>query len=154
MADIELNATELATLLDIGSPMLFLDNLVIEESFKHAKGSFLIGKKNIFLINHLRGSPVMPGLLLTEILAQSFMGLLYSAFGITDRGFLVSAKTSFKSSVALSDCPLIVYSDVEVFEDRRGRRQAICTLKGKDKLIVKAELTHVMPSHMLTPRKR
>jgi len=153
MANKVLNKSELSTLLDLGSPMLFLDNLVIEESSKKAKGSFLVTKNNIFLINHLRDSPVMPGLFLTEILAQTFMGLLYSSFGVVDRGFLVSAKTSFKSSVKLSDCPLFLSSNVEVFEDRRGRRQAIGLLKGRNKLIVNAELTHVMPSHMVTPRK-
>ena len=92
---------ELMTLLPHRGSMLLLDRASVEDGA--ARGERLIRGDEFFLDGHFPGNPIVPGVILCEILAQSACVLIGKTGGAVTTLFTGLDKVRFKNTVKPGD---------------------------------------------------
>ena len=85
MHDIEIDANEIKELIPHREPFLFLDQLIKIEKLKKATGIKTFEINEEFFKGHFPGQPVVPGVILIEMMAQTAAALI--AFSIREQTF-------------------------------------------------------------------
>ena len=74
--DKELNLNQIKKLIPHREPFLYLDSLVDIIKLKKASGIKIFTKDEDFFIGHFPGNPVVPGVILVEMMAQTAAALI------------------------------------------------------------------------------
>ena len=98
-----MNRDEIKKLLPHREPMLLLDS--VERVGDEARGRYLVRGDEYFLQGHFPGNPVVPGVILCEILAQSACVLLQDSLeaGLTPM-YTGIDKVRFRRPVRPGEC--------------------------------------------------
>ena len=133
-----MNREEIKNILPHRDDMLLLDELRIEEDI--AVGSYTIKGDEFFLRGHFPGNPVVPGVILCEMMGQSSAILLEKSSGYTPY-FTSMNNVKFKRKVLPGDTVVLKRR----VEKGRGNFYFVkCEGCVEDKLCVRAELSFAL----------
>mgnify|MGYP001247934692 CR=1 FL=1 len=85
MPDTKLNIDEIRKLIPHREPFLFLDELINIKKLSKATGIKTYSKNEDFFRGHFPGQPVVPGVILIEMMAQTAAALI--AYSIREETF-------------------------------------------------------------------
>ncbi len=85
MENNKINLTEIRSLIPHREPFLFIDELTNIKKLDKATGIKTFKKEELFFDGHFPGHPVVPGVILIEMLAQTAAALI--AYSIRDETF-------------------------------------------------------------------
>ncbi len=132
-----MNRTELKTILPHREPMLLLDDA--ECVGETAVGHYTVRGDEFFLKGHFPGKPIVPGVILCEILAQSACVLLKGAVGDGSLAVYTGLdKVRFRSSVKPGDT---VEARCRIKRSKHPFYFAEGTITAGDRLCVTAEFS-------------
>lgn len=130
---------EIVKILPHRYPFLLVDKIV---ELDIAKGAIL-GQKNVtinesFFQGHFPDTPLMPGVLILEALAQTGGVLVHLKAGVQKIAVLLSVNNAkFRNPVRPGDV-LMLRCEGQLFSNKGGRVQATATVQ--DKVAVEAEI--------------
>ncbi len=105
-----MNKEELKSLIPNREPMLLVDEVnVIGDNL--VKGSYLVKGDEFFLQGHFPGNPIVPGVILCEIMAQSSCLLMVKELEKSNPFYAGIDKVRFKKNVRPGD-KIEIYSRV------------------------------------------
>lgn len=94
---------EIMTFLPHRAPMLLVDEAVLDENDEVARGVYRVRGDEWFLQGHFPGNPVVPGVILCEIMAQSCCLLIKDELAGKTPYFTGMNKVRFKHMVRPGD---------------------------------------------------
>jgi len=130
---------EIITILPHRGNMLLIEEVVLDEG--KAKGRYFVRGDEWFLDGHFPGNPVVPGVILCEILAQSACLLLDEATRGATPYFAGITSAKFKASVRPGDA---IETECYILRARPPFYFTSGKLCVGDKLCLKAEFTFAM----------
>lgn len=135
-----MNKEEIKALLPHREPMLLLDEAELEGEL--ARGKRLIRGDEFFLQGHFPGNPVVPGVILCEILAQSACVLLGQEATAGKTPFFTGMdKVRFKNPVRPGD---LVETECRITRRKAAFYFAEGSIRVKDQLCLTAEFSFAL----------
>ena len=135
-----MNREELQKFLPHREPMLLVDEVMVEEDGS-ARSRYRIKEDEFFCRGHFPGNPIVPGVILLEIMAQSCALLVKDEIQGKTTLYTGIDKVRFKNMVRPGDL-------VEVTASLKGRRGQIfyceAVLKVGDMVCCKGELSFAL----------
>lgn len=120
---ITLNIEDIKNIIPHRDNMLLVDRIIIKDT-SNVVGEYKIKGTEYFLSGHFPSNPIVPGVILCEMMAQSCCGFAYSYNGNFSPYLVKIDKMKFKN--------IVVPGDNVIFE---------CILKSSKRNLVKAEGT-------------
>ena len=117
MPNAKINFNEIRELIPHREPFLFLDELVDITKLKKATGIKYFSKDEFFFKGHFPGQPVVPGVILIEMMAQTAAALI--AYSIKEETF---DKIVYLMSIESSKFRKPVFPNTKVFTDVNALR--------------------------------
>jgi len=137
-----MNKEEIKTILPHRGNMLLIDEVTLDAGKAH--GKYLVRGDEWFLDGHFPGNPVVPGVILCEILAQSSCVLLEGQIKEGATPFFTGITTAkFKSPVKPGD---LIETECEITRSKSPFYFASGELKVGGKLCLKADFSFAIVS--------
>ena len=144
-----MNQETIEKILDIYPPFLFVDKVIDKEIGSKIVTETKITKDSWFFESHLTKSPVMPGVLITEMMLQTSMLLIYKDDILKEdnRGFVHTFDVTLKRPITISECPIKLKTTSSLISSKRGISilESEVTIAGKSLLVSKGKIQHVIP---------
>jgi 3-hydroxymyristoyl/3-hydroxydecanoyl-(acyl carrier protein) dehydratase len=138
-------------ILDIYPPFLFIDNVVDINPGIESITSLLIKENDWFFKSHLRTSPTMPGVLLTENMLQTCMLAIYAAQDANEsKGLIHQFNVKLKEKISIRDTPIKIKTIATIQSSKRGLTKASCKIYNFEspKIFAEAEIVHFVPANL------
>lgn len=114
-----MNREEIMKIIPHRDDMLLLDSVIINESGE-AEGSYLVTGEEFFLRGHFPGNPIVPGVILCEIMAQTSCALFGGVADNTVPMYTGLNNVRFRGSVKPGDtvktfCKIVNHKSIFYF---------------------------------------
>jgi 3-hydroxyacyl-[acyl-carrier-protein] dehydratase len=140
---LEIDAQDLLRILPHRYPFLLVDRILEVEEGKRAVGVKNVTFNEPYFVGHFPGHPVMPGVLIVEMMAQT--GGVMMLIGEANKGKLAYLagidKVRFRKPVMPGDT---ILAEVEMLKGRGNMGWVKATARVGDKVICEAELSFAL----------
>lgn len=148
-----MRASDIEKLLDISPPFLMIDGINKITHGLSAETYYAVDRDAWFFDAHLKSSPAMPGVLITECMLQTSMLIIYNT-DITSlgRGYVHKFEVKLQEKVEQKLSPIVLVTKSKLLSSRRGisEFESSCINSKSNEIVATAKITHFVPTISLS----